>query len=95
MEISGALNFHTGRSHWVIGERKNDELFMKLLDLLRRTYRSHKQLHLATDNDSSHASKRVAKYLDDSEGASGLILCLRGLLRAIRWSWCGGLCTRP
>jgi hypothetical protein len=34
VEISGALNFHTGRSHWVIGERKNDELFMKLLDLL-------------------------------------------------------------
>ena len=66
--ISGALNFHTGRLHWVSAERKNDELFMKLLDELRRTYRSHKQLHLATDNDSSHASKRVAKYLEDSGG---------------------------
>ena len=66
--ISGALNFHTGRLHWVSGERKNDELFMKLLDQLRRTYRCHKQLHLATDNDSSHASKRVKKYLEDSGG---------------------------
>lgn len=35
--ISGALNFSTGRLHWVSGERKNDELFMKLLDRLRRT----------------------------------------------------------
>src|SRR5215211_7687634 len=31
----------------------------KLLDKLRRTYRCHKELHLATDNDSSHLSKRV------------------------------------
>jgi putative transposase len=66
--ISGALNFHTGRLHWVTGERKNDELFMKLLDQLRRTYRCHKQLHLATDNDSSHASKRVEKCLEGSGG---------------------------
>jgi putative transposase len=43
--ISGALNFSTGRFHWVVGERKNDELFMKLLDQLRRIYRCHKQLH--------------------------------------------------
>jgi transposase len=66
--ISGALNFYTGRLHWVSGGRKNDELFMKLLQELRRTYRSHKQLHLAKDNDSSHASKRVEKYLEDSGG---------------------------
>jgi putative transposase len=57
--ISGALNFRTGRFHWVTGERKNDELFMKLLEWLRRTYRCHNHLHLAVDNDSSHTSKRV------------------------------------
>jgi transposase len=44
--ISGALNFKTGCFHWVTGERKNDELFIKLLDRLRRTYRCHKELHL-------------------------------------------------
>jgi putative transposase len=66
--ISGALNFKTGRLHWVTGERKNDELFMKLLDRLRRTYRCHKELHLAVDNDSSHTSKRVEKYVEDSGG---------------------------
>jgi putative transposase len=66
--ISGALNFRTGAFHWVRAERKNDELFIKLLDQLRRTYRCHKELHLAVDNDSSHTSKRVEKYVEDSGG---------------------------
>ena len=66
--ISGALNFKTGRLHWVCGERRNDELFIKLLDKLRRTYRCHKELHLATDNDSSHLSKRVKEYVQESAG---------------------------
>jgi transposase len=64
--ISGALNFATGRLHWVSGERRNDELFVRLLDKLRRTYRCHKELHLATDNDASHTSKRVKEYVEDS-----------------------------
>jgi len=66
--ISGALNFHTGRFHWVEGEGRNDELFIKLLHKLRGIYRCHKQLRLATDNDSSHTSKRVEKYVEDSGG---------------------------
>jgi putative transposase len=66
--ISGALNFKTGRLHWVSGERRNDELFIKLLDKLRRTYRCHKELHLATDNDGSHLSKRVKQYVEESAG---------------------------
>ena len=66
--ISGALNFSTGRFHWVRGERENDELFMELLDQLRKTYRCHRQLHPATDNDSSHTSKRVERYVEDSGG---------------------------
>jgi DDE superfamily endonuclease len=93
--ISGALNFRTGRFHWVTAERKNDELSMKLLDRLRSTYRCHKQLHLATDNDSSHTSKRVEQYMEDSRvGAFSCIRYLHGAPRAILWNWCGGLCTR-
>jgi hypothetical protein len=61
--ISRVLNFSTGRFHWVRGERKNDALFMKLLDQLRRTYRRHRQFHPATDNDSSYTSKRVDRYM--------------------------------
>jgi putative transposase len=66
--ISGVLNFHTGRLHWVVGKRKDGGLFIKLLDELRKTYRCHKELHLATDNDGSHTSKRVEKYVEDSGG---------------------------
>jgi transposase len=66
--ISGALNFQTGRLHWVSGQRRDGELFIKLLDQLRRTYRCHKQLHLAVDNDGSHISKRVKEYVEDRGG---------------------------
>jgi len=65
--ISGALNFKTGRFHWVTRERKNEELFMKLLDQWRRIYRCHKQLRLAVDNDASHSSKRVEEYVNSSQ----------------------------
>jgi putative transposase len=85
--ISGALNFSTGRFHWVTGERKNDELFMKLLDRLRRTYRCHKRLHLAVDNDGSHTSKRVEEYVNSSKERVSLHpLPAWRLSRAIRWS---------
>jgi putative transposase len=73
--ISGALNFATGRFHCVVGERRNDELFIRLLDHLRRTYRCHRQLHLAVDNDGSHTSKRVKEYVEDSGGR----ICLHPL----------------
>jgi putative transposase len=95
MWISGALNFKTGRLHWVSGERRNGELFIKLLDHLRRTYRCHKELHLAVDNDASHTSKRVKEYVEDSAGRIRLHpLPSWSLRRATRWSLCGGLCTR-
>jgi transposase len=42
------------------GDRKNDELFMKLLDRLRRVYRCLRQLHLAVDNDYGAG---LARYL--------------------------------
>jgi putative transposase len=65
--ISGALEFSTGSFHWVIGERKNDELFLKLLGELRRIY-DPQRLELAVDNDASHTSKRVKRYVEDSGG---------------------------
>ena len=65
--ISGALEFSTGTFHWVIAERKNDELFLKLLGELRRTY-DPQRLELAVDNDASHTSKRVKRYVEDSDG---------------------------
>jgi transposase len=69
--ISGALQWSTGRFHWVRGERKNGELFMKLLEELGRIYPSSddkQRLELAIDNDSSHTSKRVKEYVEASGG---------------------------
>ncbi len=66
--ISGALNWKSGRFHWVVGESKDSELFLKLLTELRRIYRCHRTLHLALDNDPSHASGRVEQYLEASAG---------------------------
>jgi putative transposase len=67
--ISGALRWPTGRFHWVSGERKNDELFLKLLEELRSTYPSNRQrLELAVDNDASHTSKRIEQYVQDCGG---------------------------
>ena len=68
--ISGALRFSTGCFHWVVGGRKNDELFMKLLEELRSIYPSNnkQRLELAIDNDASHTSKRVENYVGDSGG---------------------------
>jgi putative transposase len=45
---------------------------MKLLEELQRTYRCHRHLHLAIDNDGSHTSGRVKEYVK----ASGLRLRL-------------------
>jgi transposase len=73
--ISGALQWSTGRFHWVSGERKNDELFMKLLEELRSIYRSGRRLELAVDNDASHTSNRVKEYVEGSGGR----LCLHPL----------------
>lgn len=65
--LSGALEFCTGRFHWVTGERKNDGLFMKLLDKLLGVY-GHRRPELAVDNDGSHTSKRVKEYVRGSGG---------------------------
>jgi len=70
--ISAALNWKSGRLHWVVGESKNSELFIKLLEHLRKTYRCHKRLHLAVDNDPSHTSGQVKEYLQASGGRVSL-----------------------
>lgn len=73
--ISGALNWLTGHFHWVVGPRKNSELFLRLLKELRRLYGSYRRLHVVADNDSSHTSGQVKKYLKASESQ----LCLHPL----------------
>ena len=46
---------------------------MKLLEALRSIYPSDKQqLHLAIDNDASHTSKRIERYVENCGGLLSL-----------------------
>lgn len=73
--LSGALNWLTGRLHWVVGPRKDSELFLRVLEELRSSYRCHRRLHLASDNDGSPRRKLVRQCLASSRGR----LCLHPL----------------
>jgi transposase len=87
--ISGALQWSTGCFHWVRAERKNGELFMKLLEELGRIYPSNnkQRLELAVDNDSSHTSGRIKEYVGKrAEGECACIHCRRGARRVTPWS---------
>jgi transposase len=66
--LSGALNGLSGCLHWVEGPRKSSELFLQLLDELRRTYRCYRCLHVVLDNDGSHRSRRVQGYVEGCRG---------------------------
>ena len=58
--LAGALDYETGRLHWVEGTRKNSALFIALVDdLIRKRYRQTKVIHLVLDNFKIHSSKAV------------------------------------
>jgi hypothetical protein len=94
--ISGALNFHTGRLHWVSGQSAGTASFSSSCSTISggstaatSNFTSPLITTQATSANGSRSTWRTRK------DASISIPCPRGLLRAIRWSWCGGLCTRP
>lgn len=67
--IAGALNHRNGEIHWVSGERKNSDLFIKLLRALCELYPHVKRIHLILDNYITHSSKKVLKAIEkDFEG---------------------------
>lgn len=58
--LAGALNAMTGRIVWVEGRSKNSALFVGLLDqLVRRSYRWAKTIHIVLDNFRIHTSRAV------------------------------------
>lgn len=61
--VAGALHAHTGRLVWVENARKNSNLFLKLLDALRRRYRRARRIVLILDNYRIHKSAAVAHWL--------------------------------
>jgi len=61
--VAGALHAHTGRLVWVENERKNSNLFLKLLCALRHRYRRAHRVVLILDNYVIHKSEAVATWL--------------------------------
>ena len=61
--VAGALNARTGRVVHVVGERKNSDLFIALVDELCRRYRRARRVHLVLDNFIIHKSKRTLRRL--------------------------------
>jgi len=57
--LAGALNAETGELIVVEGERKNSDLFLKLLEKLKRKYADAKQIYVILDNYRIHSSKIV------------------------------------
>ncbi|MCC7412023.1 MAG: IS630 family transposase [Gammaproteobacteria bacterium] len=64
--LAGALHARTGRVVWVEHPRKNSELFLRLLEALRRTYRAARELVLILDNYIIHKSVPVRQWLADN-----------------------------
>ncbi len=62
--LAGALNAHTGRVVWTEHPTKNAALFIKMLEALRRTYRSARRLVLILDNYVIHKSAPVERWLE-------------------------------
>ncbi len=57
--IAGALNAKTGEVVYVTAEKKDSELFIRLLAKLKKVYPNAKRIHLILDNYSIHSSKKV------------------------------------
>ena len=61
--LAGALHSGTGRVHYVSGGSKSSDLFINLLETLRRTYRRAKTIMLVVDNYIIHKSRKVERWL--------------------------------
>ncbi len=61
--LAGALHARTGRVDYVDGLRKNTNLFLCLLDHLKRTYRSARKIVLIADNYIIHKSNLAQAWL--------------------------------
>ncbi|CRF23047.1 IS630 family transposase [Salmonella enterica] len=64
--LAGALHSGTGRVHYVSGSSKSSDLFISLLETLRRTYRRAKTNTLVADNYIIHKSRKVERWLEEN-----------------------------
>ena len=61
--VAGALNARSNRLTWVFAEKKNSELFIALVEKLRRSYVGCRRLHIILDNYIIHNSRKTRDYL--------------------------------
>jgi transposase len=61
--LAGALNAETGELIVVEGERKNSDLFLRLLEKLKRKYTAAKRIYVILDNYRIHSSQIVNSAL--------------------------------
>ncbi|EEI2864496.1 IS630 family transposase [Salmonella enterica] len=64
--LAGALHSGTGRVHYVSGSSKSSDLFISLLETLRRTYRRAKTITLVADNYIIQKSRKVERWLEEN-----------------------------
>ena len=62
--LAGMVNAVTGELTVVEGDRKNSDLFLKLLEKLQRKYPTAKRIYVILDNYRIHSSKIVNTALD-------------------------------
>lgn len=71
--VAGGLNPKTGNIVWVVGQRRNADLFLAFLRRVRAAYRKAKRIHIIVDNCKAHDCKRVREALE-KEFAGRIIL---------------------
>jgi len=64
--LAGALQAKTGQLTYVGSASKTTMLFIELLRMIRRRYRSAKTITLIVDNNIIHKSKKAQRWLEDN-----------------------------
>jgi len=64
--LAGALHAHTGKLVYVEAQRKDSELFVRLLLALRRAYRRARRIVLIVDNYIIHKSRLTKTFLTNN-----------------------------
>lgn len=63
--LCGAMDAATGQLAYVVGDRKNSNLFIAMLRRLRQRYPEKKVIHVVLDNYRIHSSKQVQEWLSE------------------------------
>jgi len=66
--VAGGLNPKSGSIVWVVGERRNADLFIEFLRRVDTTYPDAKKIHLIVDNCKAHSCQKTQQALEKEFG---------------------------